>query len=58
MCVCVCVCVQGRSGSLPHMIFYGPAGSGKKARVMALLREMFGSTVFKTKLEQLQFLVT
>lgn len=38
------------------MIFYGPSGSGKKARVMALLREMFGTTVFRTKLEQLQFM--
>lgn len=54
--LCKRLSTLGRSGSLPHMIFYGPSGSGKKARVMALLREMFGSTVFRTKLEQLQFL--
>ena len=39
------------SGNMPHMLFYGPAGSGKKTRVMALLREMFGPGVEKVKLE-------
>ena len=39
------------SGNMPHLLVYGPAGSGKKTRVMALLREMFGPGVEKVKLE-------
>lgn len=26
----------------PHLLFYGPSGSGKKTLIMALLRQMFG----------------
>ena len=31
-----------KTGSFPHLLFVGPPGSGKKTRVLALLRDMFG----------------
>lgn len=35
----------------PHLLFYGPSGSGKKTLIMALLRQMFGPSVEKVKVE-------
>ncbi|KAL2480878.1 Replication factor C subunit 3 [Abeliophyllum distichum] len=35
----------------PHLLFYGPSGSGKKTLIMAVLRQMFGASADKVKVE-------
>lgn len=37
--------------NLPHLIFYGPSGAGKKTRVMCLLRAIYGPGVLKVNKE-------
>jgi replication factor C subunit 3/5 len=39
-----------KDGDLPHLMIYGPTGAGKKTRITALLREMFGPGVEKRRL--------
>jgi hypothetical protein len=39
------------AGDFPHLLFYGPPGSGKKTLVKALLREFYGTGVTKVKIE-------
>eukprot|EP00921_Rhytidocystis_pertsovi_P016296 GHVQ01025765.1.p1 GENE.GHVQ01025765.1~~GHVQ01025765.1.p1 ORF type:complete len:173 (-),score=8.42 GHVQ01025765.1:445-963(-) len=38
---------SGKDGTIPHLLFYGPPGGGKKTRIMALIREIFGDKVDK-----------
>ena len=44
-----------KSADLPHLLFYGPSGAGKKTRVMALLREVFGTGVERVSLQHRAF---
>ncbi|KAF8529864.1 P-loop containing nucleoside triphosphate hydrolase protein [Gautieria morchelliformis] len=43
------------SGDFPHMLFYGPSGAGKKTRITATLRQLFGAGVEKLKIDQRVF---
>lgn len=41
--------------TMPHLFFYGPSGSGKKTRIAALLRELYGPGADKLKLDKRTF---
>jgi replication factor C subunit 3/5 len=47
--------LASRPSTMPHLFFYGPSGSGKKTRINALLRELYGSNVEKLKLDKRTF---
>jgi replication factor C subunit 3/5 len=43
-----------KSIDLPHLLFFGPSGAGKKTRVSGLLKGIFGSSVDRLKSETKQ----
>ncbi|KAL2365661.1 hypothetical protein RJZ56_001421 [Blastomyces dermatitidis] len=42
---------QAQSGDFPHLLVYGPSGAGKKTRIIATLKELFGPGVEKIKID-------
>jgi replication factor C subunit 3/5 len=42
-------------GGIPHLLFYGPPGSGKKTRIMSLLRQVFGPGTERLRLDKRTF---
>ena len=47
-----------QSGDFPHLLVYGPSGAGKKTRVQATLRELFGPGTEKIKIDSRVFQTT
>jgi len=43
------------ANDFPHLLVFGPPGSGKKTRIACILRELYGESVEKQKLENRQF---
>ncbi|KAF8430225.1 P-loop containing nucleoside triphosphate hydrolase protein [Tirmania nivea] len=46
------------SGDFPHLLVYGPSGAGKKTRIVATLRALFGPGVEKIKIDSRVFTTT
>merc|ERR1712176_699795 len=42
-------------GDFPHLLFYGPSGAGKHTLIHALLRQVYGKGVSRTKTEHREF---
>ncbi|KEG14282.1 replication factor C, subunit 5 [Trypanosoma grayi] len=46
------------SQDLPHLLLYGPSGTGKKTRAMAVLHHVYGPSVYSLRLEHKSVQVT
>ncbi|CAM9398825.1 unnamed protein product [Scytosiphon promiscuus] len=46
---------MSEDGEIPHLMFYGPPGSGKKTRVLALLKRIYGPGAERVRLEHRSF---
>ena len=46
------------SGDFPHLLIYGPSGAGKKTRITATLRALYGAGVEKIRIDSRVFQTT
>ncbi|CAN3373324.1 replication factor C subunit 2 [Diutina rugosa] len=42
-----------QSGNLPHMLFYGPPGTGKTSTILALAKQLYGPSLYKSRVLEL-----
>lgn len=49
---------QAQNGDFPHLLVYGPSGAGKKTRIIATLKELYGPGVEKIKIDARVFQTT
>jgi replication factor C subunit 3/5 len=56
--VLTCPFDQAASGDFPHLLIYGPSGAGKKTRISATLKALFGPGVEKIKIDARVFQTT
>lgn len=48
-----CLVKMLRSNDFPHMLIYGSPGAGKRTRIQCILREVFGNSVEKTRIQNM-----
>lgn len=41
------------NGDCPHLLFYGPPGSGKKTLIVALLKEIYGNGAERVRIDDI-----
>ena len=41
------------SASLPHLLFFGPPGTGKTSTVLALARDLYGRDLYRARILEL-----
>lgn len=46
------------SGDFPHLLLFGPSGAGKKTRISATLRALYGPGAEKIKIDSRVFQTT
>ena len=39
-----------KTGNIPHLLFYGPAGTGKTSAVIAMAKEIFGVDYYRDRI--------
>ncbi|KAK0079191.1 hypothetical protein PV325_001610 [Microctonus aethiopoides] len=47
-----------QQGDFPHLLVHGPPGAGKKTRIMAIIRELYGPGVERLRMEAMNFETT
>jgi replication factor C subunit 2/4 len=41
------------SANLPHLLFFGPPGTGKTSTILALARDLYGPDLFRSRILEL-----